>query len=174
MLIAPDSSSPRKRRSSSHRCGSKTTASPFRRPYRLLRFNSWSRRGWRLVFGCDITGACGSTRGGLTAERQRFREELRLEAAERFANGEASSVIAEDLRVSVRSVQRWRRMWDENSPRALRPQGPASLPRLSKRQFTQRGPRALAQTDVHRGTDLLQTRPQVEADLPAEAGRRQP
>ncbi|MEU3220957.1 hypothetical protein [Streptomyces sp. NPDC006971] len=48
-----------------------------------------------------------STRGGLTAERQQFREELRLKAAERFAQGEASPVIAEDLLVSVRSVQRW-------------------------------------------------------------------
>ncbi|MFJ3505782.1 transposase [Streptomyces sp. NPDC090135] len=75
--------------------------------------------------------------GGLTAERQQFREELRLQAAERFARGEASSVIAKDLRVSVRSVQRWRQMWDEGGPRALRSQGPASLPRLSEKQFAQ-------------------------------------
>ncbi|WP_407940856.1 helix-turn-helix domain-containing protein [Nonomuraea antri] len=32
----------------------------------------------------------------------------RLKAAERFAQGEASSVIAKALRVSVRSVRRWR------------------------------------------------------------------
>ncbi|UFR07017.1 hypothetical protein KBP30_40330 [Streptomyces sp. Go40/10] len=38
--------------------------------------------------------------GGLTAERQQFREELRLEATERFAQGEASSVIARALRIS--------------------------------------------------------------------------
>ncbi|MFA3843852.1 helix-turn-helix domain-containing protein [Streptomyces aureus] len=75
--------------------------------------------------------------GGLTAERQQFREELRLRAAEGFARGEASSVTAEDLRVSVRSVQRWRQMWDEGGPRAPRSQGPASLPRLSEKQFTQ-------------------------------------
>ncbi|GGW65134.1 hypothetical protein GCM10010381_57610 [Streptomyces xantholiticus] len=75
--------------------------------------------------------------GGLTAERQQFREELRLKAAERFAKGEASSVIARDLRVSVRSVQRWRQMWDEGGPRALRSQGPASLPRLSQKRFAQ-------------------------------------
>lgn len=55
--------------------------------------------------------------GGLTAERHQFREELRLKAAERFAQDEASSVIAKDLRVSVRSVQRWRQMWDEGGPR---------------------------------------------------------
>ncbi|KAF4405335.1 transposase [Streptomyces sp. Ru87] len=66
-----------------------------------------------------------------------FREELRLKAAERFAQGEASGVIARDLRVSVRSVQRWRQTWDEDGSRALRSQGPASLPRLSGKQFAQ-------------------------------------
>jgi hypothetical protein len=40
--------------------------------------------------------------GGLTAERQQSREELRLKAAEKFALGEASSLIARDLRVSCR------------------------------------------------------------------------
>ncbi|MEU6615064.1 winged helix-turn-helix domain-containing protein [Streptomyces parvus] len=86
---------------------------------------------------CDITEACGIHGGGLTGGRQWFREELRLKAAERFARGEASSVIARDPRVSVRSVQLWRRMWDEGGPRALRSQGPASLPRLSDKQFAQ-------------------------------------
>ncbi|GAA2931718.1 hypothetical protein GCM10010518_18030 [Kitasatospora cinereorecta] len=73
----------------------------------------------------------------MTAERQCKREELRLRAAERFALGEGSSAIARDLRVSVRSVQRWRRAWAEGGPRALRSQGPASLPRLSEKQFAQ-------------------------------------
>ncbi len=75
--------------------------------------------------------------GGLTAERQRFREELRLQAAERFVGDEASSVIAKDVRVSVRSVQWWRQAWDEGGPRALQSQCPASLPRLSEKQFAQ-------------------------------------
>ncbi|MEU5811867.1 hypothetical protein [Streptomyces sp. NPDC047718] len=48
-------------------------------------------------------------------------------------------MIAEDLRVRVRSVQRWRRMRDEDGPRALRSQPPASLPRLSEKQFAQLG-----------------------------------
>ncbi|MFE9360738.1 helix-turn-helix domain-containing protein [Streptomyces olivaceoviridis] len=77
--------------------------------------------------------------GGLTAERRQFREELRLKAAERFAQGEASSVIAKALRVNVRSVQRWRQKWEQGGPRALRSQGPASLPRLSQKQFTTTG-----------------------------------
>ncbi|MFE7478586.1 helix-turn-helix domain-containing protein [Streptomyces sp. NPDC057575] len=73
----------------------------------------------------------------VSAERQDFREELRLQAAERFARGEGSTAIAKDLRVSVRSVQRWRHAWAEGGPRSLRSQGPASLPRLSDQQFTQ-------------------------------------
>ncbi|MEU5840160.1 winged helix-turn-helix domain-containing protein [Streptomyces diacarni] len=73
----------------------------------------------------------------MTTDRQQFHEELRLKAAERLAQGEASSVIAENLRVSVRSVQRWRQMWDEGGPQALRSRGPASLPRLSEKQFAQ-------------------------------------
>lgn len=57
--------------------------------------------------------------GGLTDERRISREKLRMEAAERFAQGDENSVIAHDLRVSVRSVQRWRRAWSQNGPRAL-------------------------------------------------------
>lgn len=75
--------------------------------------------------------------GGLTAERQEFRERLRLEAAERFARGEKNAVIAKDLRVSVRSVQRWRRAWRTGGTRRLASKGPASLPRLSEAQFLQ-------------------------------------
>ncbi|MFC9407285.1 helix-turn-helix domain-containing protein [[Kitasatospora] papulosa] len=52
-----------------------------------------------------------SEAGGLTAERRAFREEIRLQAGRRFAAGEKTSVIAKDLRVSVRSVERWRRAW---------------------------------------------------------------
>ena len=72
--------------------------------------------------------------GGLTGERRFFREKLRMEAAERFAQGDENSVIAHDLRVSVRSVQRWRRAWSQNGPRALA-KVPASLPLLSDELF---------------------------------------
>ncbi|SCE34315.1 Winged helix-turn helix [Streptomyces sp. DpondAA-D4] len=64
-------------------------------------------------------------------------EEFRLQAAERFALGEGSTAIARDLRVSVRSVLRWRHAWAKGGPRSLRSQGLASLPRLSGRQFAQ-------------------------------------
>ncbi|SNS67133.1 Transposase [Actinacidiphila glaucinigra] len=74
--------------------------------------------------------------GGLTAERQAFRERLRFEAAGRFAQGDESSVIAHDLRVSVRSVQRWRKAWSTDGVQALASKGPASLPLLSDALFT--------------------------------------
>ncbi|MEU0374444.1 helix-turn-helix domain-containing protein, partial [Streptomyces sp. NPDC006283] len=51
--------------------------------------------------------------GGLTVERQAFRERLRLHAVGMFADGRGSTEIAKELRVSVRSVQRWRRAWQE-------------------------------------------------------------
>ncbi|MFE7115576.1 winged helix-turn-helix domain-containing protein [Streptomyces sp. NPDC057654] len=73
--------------------------------------------------------------GGLTAERQRFRERIRREAGERFARGEKTAVIAKDLRVSERSVERWRRAWREGGMRALASKGPPKAPKLSGAQF---------------------------------------
>lgn len=73
--------------------------------------------------------------GGLTAERQLFREKLRMEAAERFAQDVENKVIAHDLRISVRSVQRWRKAWSQGGPGALASKGPASLPLLSDELF---------------------------------------
>ncbi|TVZ75405.1 winged helix-turn helix protein [Streptomyces sp. BK340] len=58
-----------------------------------------------------------------------------MEAAGRFALGEENAVIAHDLRVSVRSVQRWRRTWAQDGPRALASKGPASSPLLSDELF---------------------------------------
>src|SRR6185312_10766279 len=65
---------------------------------------------------------------GLTPERQAFREGLRLEAAGRFAAGQDSLLIAKELRVHVRSVQRWRRA---RRPRGPRRCGPARRTRAA-------------------------------------------
>ncbi|MFC1436638.1 winged helix-turn-helix domain-containing protein [Streptacidiphilus sp. N1-10] len=73
--------------------------------------------------------------GGLTPERQVFRERIRLEAAELFASGASNGSVARDLRVSVRSVQRWRQAWQEAGTDGLRSAGPVSLPKLSDRLF---------------------------------------
>ena len=69
--------------------------------------------------------------GGLTAERQAFRERVRMEAVGMFVDGRGSTEIAKELRVSVRSVQRWRRAWREAGQDAVRSRGPASRPKLS-------------------------------------------
>ncbi|MEU8843799.1 helix-turn-helix domain-containing protein, partial [Streptomyces roseus] len=63
--------------------------------------------------------------GGLTAERQAFREQVRMEAAAMFAAGRGSTDIAKELRVSVRSVQRWRQAWRDTDPRNRPLGGPA-------------------------------------------------
>ncbi|MGQ4436033.1 winged helix-turn-helix domain-containing protein [Streptomyces sp. SAS_260] len=72
---------------------------------------------------------------GLTAERRAFRERIRLQAGERFAASEKTAVIATDLRVSVRSVERWHRAWREGGVEALRSAGPANFPTVTDAQF---------------------------------------
>ncbi|MFB6578521.1 winged helix-turn-helix domain-containing protein [Streptomyces sp. NPDC056402] len=73
--------------------------------------------------------------GGLTAERRAFREGIRLQTGERFAAGGKTAVIAKELRVSVRSVERWRRAWREGGMEALRSAGPANAPTVTDAQF---------------------------------------
>ncbi|TQE26256.1 transposase [Streptomyces ipomoeae] len=58
-----------------------------------------------------------------------------MDAAERFACGDDNAVIARDLRVSIRSVQRWHKDWSEGGLKALASKGPASLPLLSDELF---------------------------------------
>jgi transposase len=72
---------------------------------------------------------------GLTAERQAFRERIRLQAAELLAVGHGNAAVAKELRVSVRSVQRWRRTWEEGGEHALASQGPVSRSKLSEALF---------------------------------------
>ncbi|MEV5150292.1 winged helix-turn-helix domain-containing protein [Streptomyces sp. NPDC052727] len=60
---------------------------------------------------------------------------MRLEAAERCAAGVSDAEAAKDLRVSMRSVQRWRRAWHDAGTEGLRSAGPVSRPRLSEALF---------------------------------------
>ncbi|MBT2400699.1 helix-turn-helix domain-containing protein [Streptomyces sp. ISL-100] len=73
--------------------------------------------------------------GCLTAERRAFREKIRLQAGERFVAGEKTAAVAKDLRVSVRSVERWRRAWREDGLEGLRSAGPANSPTVTEVQF---------------------------------------
>jgi transposase len=74
-------------------------------------------------------------RGGYTPAEQQRRERLRLEAAERFACGDSTGVIAAELRVTERTVRRWRQAWRDGGTEALRSRGPVSRERLSLRQW---------------------------------------
>lgn len=71
----------------------------------------------------------------MTAERRAFREHIRMQAAELFALGHDSSTVAKQLRVSVRSVQRWHQAWESGGTPALESKGPASRPKLSEALF---------------------------------------
>lgn len=73
--------------------------------------------------------------GGLTAERRAFREHIRMQAAELFALGHDNAAIARQLRVSVRSVQRWRQAWEHGGASALESTGPTSRPKLGEALF---------------------------------------
>jgi putative transposase len=98
--------------------------------------------------------------GGLTPGEQEKRERLRLEAAERFARGDETEAIAKDLRVTARSVRRWRRAWREGGAEALRSRGPMAVERLSPGQWArlerelQRGPLAHGWQDEGQGWTL--------------------
>ncbi len=65
-----------------------------------------------------------------------------------FQQGETNAAVARTLRVTERSVERWRHAWREGGAPALASKGPPSLPRLSAVQFTrleaelERGPLA--------------------------------
>jgi putative transposase len=74
-------------------------------------------------------------RGGYTPAEQQRRERLRLDAAGRFARGDSTPQIAADLRVTERTVRRWRQAWRDGGTAALRSRGPVSRERLSSRQW---------------------------------------
>ncbi|MEH0628401.1 winged helix-turn-helix domain-containing protein [Streptomyces stelliscabiei] len=73
--------------------------------------------------------------GGLTPHGQAARERVRMLAVDGFARGEKNLAIAARLRVSVRSVERWRRSWREGGREALRSSGPAKRPKVDDDAF---------------------------------------
>ncbi|WUE96552.1 winged helix-turn-helix domain-containing protein [Streptomyces sp. NBC_00490] len=58
-----------------------------------------------------------------------------MQAAELFALGHDNAAIAKQLRVSVRSVQRWHQAWEYGGTPALELKGSASRPKLGEAQF---------------------------------------
>ncbi|WP_329224172.1 helix-turn-helix domain-containing protein [Streptomyces sp. NBC_01485] len=53
-----------------------------------------------------------------------------MEAAQRFERGVDAALIAKDLRVTERTVRRWRKVWREGGFAALKSKGPVSRERL--------------------------------------------
>jgi transposase len=68
--------------------------------------------------------------GGLTAEGRRRREQVRLKAVEMFEQRAPAAEIAAELRVTERSVHRWRRAWLAAGPAGLASRGQAARCRL--------------------------------------------
>jgi putative transposase len=90
--------------------------------------------------------------GGLTPAQQQARERVRLQAGALFKRGEKTTTIAAMLRVGVRQVEKWRRVWREAGMDALRCTGPVSTERLSPTQW-QRLELALGRGPLAHGWD---------------------
>lgn len=58
-----------------------------------------------------------------------------MTAADMFAAGHDNSGVAKELRVSARSVQRWRRVWQAGGRPALQSRGSPGRPKLSEALF---------------------------------------
>lgn len=91
--------------------------------------------------------------GGLTDAERGKRERLRLQAVERFKGGQKNAEVAAVLRVSERSVERWRRAWRESGEAGVLTKGSPGRSRLSEAQIArlehelERGPLAHGWTD---------------------------
>lgn len=91
--------------------------------------------------------------GGLTDAERAARERVRLDAVARFEAGEKNKDIAVVLRVSERSVERWRRQWHEGGTAGAASKGSPGRPRLSDAQIArlerelERGPLAHGWSD---------------------------
>jgi transposase len=84
----------------------------------------------------------------LTDAERAARERIRRQAVDRFEGGEKSRDIATALRVSVRSVERWRRQWREGGAAGVASKGSPGRSKLSDAQVArlerelERGPLA--------------------------------
>ncbi|MFF4830323.1 helix-turn-helix domain-containing protein [Streptomyces sp. NPDC001315] len=83
-----------------------------------------------VALGCEV-------RAGrrLTDAERTTRERLRLRAVERFEGGQENAEIAAALRISVRSVERWRRAWCELGEAGLLSKGSPGRPLLGEAQI---------------------------------------
>jgi transposase len=75
--------------------------------------------------------------GGLTAEGRRRREQVRLAAVGKFEHRVPVAEIAAELRVTERSVQRWRRAWEAGGVPGLASKGQPARCRLGAGQLAE-------------------------------------
>jgi transposase len=76
--------------------------------------------------------------GGLTTEGRSRREQVRLQAAEMFADDVEARQVASSLRVSTKSVYQWRRAWQSGGEPALASKGAGGNPcKLDEEQIAQ-------------------------------------
>ena len=73
--------------------------------------------------------------GGLTAEGRGRREQVRLAAVERFEQRVPAAGIAAELRVTERSVRRWRHAWETGGLPGLASRGQGARCRLDEAQL---------------------------------------
>ena len=85
-------------------------------------YSGADRQGFRRYAGY-VRYAQG---GGLTAEGRRRREQVRLAAVESFERRVPVADIAAELRVSERSVHRWRQAWQAGGTPGLASKGQAA------------------------------------------------
>ncbi len=114
--------------------------------------------------------------GGLTAEGRRRRERVRLEAVDRFEQRVPSAMIAVELRVSERSVRRWRRAWQDGGRAGVASRGQAARCRLDEGELAaldavlEAGPLAAGWQDqrwtLARVRDLVASRFGVQYTVP--------
>src|SRR5487761_265885 len=76
--------------------------------------------------------------GGLTMQGRSGREQVRLQAAEMFADDAEAGQVASSLRVSTKSVYQWRRAWQAGGEAALASKGAGGNPcKLDEEQLAQ-------------------------------------
>ncbi len=73
----------------------------------------------------------------MTAEGRRRRERVRLQAVKMFEQRAPAAQIAAELRVTVRSVRRWRKDWLAAGPAGLASRGQAARCRLDEGQLAE-------------------------------------
>ncbi|MFF4308427.1 helix-turn-helix domain-containing protein [Streptomyces sp. NPDC001601] len=74
-------------------------------------------------------------RGGYTPRRAGAARTAEDAGGRAVRARESIEAVAEEFRVTVPTVRRWRRQWREDGTQALRSKGPVSVERLSARQW---------------------------------------